>query len=84
VEREKNDTFIQLNKQIAQKDLKIKELQHKISKELQLFEESKHNFDDSVKKFSNFNPNTAEIMKIKKEAEKQNVENKRLSIELEN
>jgi len=50
---------------------------------MQLLEESKSHFDDSVKKFSNFNPNSAEIMRIKKESEKQQVENKRLTIELE-
>jgi len=67
----------------VQKESKIKELQSRVNREMQLLEESKSHFDDSVKKFTNFNPNSMEIMRIKKDSEKQQVENKHLTIELE-
>lgn len=83
-EKDKNELYIRLNKKITDQELKISELKGKIQKEIGIYDECKNAFDDSIRKMSVSNPTNADFLKMRKENEKINSENKRLSFDLDN
>lgn len=66
-EKEKNEIYLTMSKSIQQKESKIKELQARLTKEMQFFDESKQSFDESIRKCSLNNPSQADTIKQRKE-----------------
>ena len=83
-EKDKNELYLRLNKKITDQELKISELKGRIQKEIGIYDECKNAFDDSIRKMSVSNPSNADFLKMRKENEKINSENKRLICDLNN